>query len=110
MTRNDNNTKGETMITAKRAKVGGEIGKNGEFYAGGTFLPNTTLAKMTKSRTSGSRRPRTILDQVLGLVAIDSVYAPTFAKVTASDEAMAYYGFTRQHVQDIVDRFNGGER
>jgi hypothetical protein len=98
------------MTTQQRAKKGGEIGKNGEHYAGGTFLPNTTLTKMSKSRAIGNRRPRRILDQVFGLCAIDSVYAPKFAKVTASDEAIAYYGFTRQQVQDIVDRFNAGER
>jgi hypothetical protein len=31
-----------------RAKRGGETGKNGEQYAGGTFLPTTTLGKMAK--------------------------------------------------------------
>ncbi len=98
------------MNTQNRAKRGGEFGKNGEFYCGGTFLPSTTLPKMATSRPAGNRRPRTILDKVFGLVATDSTYAPTFAKVTASDEAIAYYGYTRQEVQSIVDRFNAGER
>jgi hypothetical protein len=41
----------------KRAKAGGEIGMNGETYAGGTFLPRTQLSKMAKaSRRSGSRK------------------------------------------------------
>jgi hypothetical protein len=31
-----------------RAMKGGEYGQNGEFYAGGTFLPNTQLAKTVK--------------------------------------------------------------
>jgi hypothetical protein len=30
--------------------------------------------------------------------------------VTANDQAIAYYGFTRQQVEDIVSRFNAGER
>ena len=109
MTSNENNAKGTTMI-ATRAKRGGEIGKNGEFYAGGTFLPSTTLGKMTSSKPTGSRRPRTILTAVFGLVAVDSTFAPTFAKVTANDEAIAYYGYTRQQVEDIVARFNAGDR
>jgi hypothetical protein len=98
------------MATATRAKAGGEVGMNGEFYAGGTFLPNTKLGKMSLSKPAGNRPARTILDQVFGLVAVDSTYAPTFAKVTANDQALAYYGFTRQQVEDIVARFNAGER
>jgi hypothetical protein len=99
-----------TMTTATRAKVGGEVGINGEFYAGGTFLPNTKLGKMSRSKPTGNRPARTILDPVFGLVAVDNTYAPTFAKVTANDQAIAYYGFTRQQVEDIVSRFNAGER
>lgn len=110
MTNNGNNAKGTTMTGMKRAKVGGEVGKNGEFYAGGTFLPNTTLGKMARSKPTGNKRPRTILTAVTGLVAVDNHYAPTFAKVTANDQAIAYYGFTRQQVEDIVARFNAGER
>jgi hypothetical protein len=100
----------ETMTTATRAKVGGEVGMNGEFYAGGTFLPNTKLGKMSRSKPAGNRPARTILNPVFGLVAVDNTYAPTFAKVTANDQAIAYYGFTRQQVEDIVSRFNAGER
>ena len=98
------------MTTATRAKRGGEVGMNGEFYAGGTFLPNTKLGKMSRSRPSGTRPQRTILTAIMGLVAVDSKYAPTFAKVTANDQAIAFYGYTREQVQNIVDRFNAGER
>ena len=83
---------------------------NGEFYAGGTFLPNTKLGKMSRSKPAGSRRPRTILDPVFGLVAVDNTYAPTLAKLTANDQAIAYYGYTRKQVEEIVARFNAGER
>lgn len=34
-------------MNENRAKAGGQVGMNGEFYAGGTFLPNTQLPKMT---------------------------------------------------------------
>lgn len=98
------------MTTATRAKRGGQVGMNGEFYAGGTFLPNTKLGKMARSKPAVNRPARTILNAVFGLVAVDSTYAPTFAKVTANDQAIAYYGYTRQQVEDIVARFNAGER
>ena len=109
MNGNDTNTKGTTM-TRTRAKRGGEVGKNGEFYSGGTFLPSTTLGKMATSRPTGNRPARTILTPIIGLVAVDSCYAPTFAKLTANDQALAYYGYTRQQAEDIVARFNAGER
>ena len=32
----------------KRAKAGGEVGKNGFWYDGGQFLPETMLGKMSK--------------------------------------------------------------
>ncbi len=32
-------------MASGRAQKGGELGMNGEFYAGGTFLPNTRLPK-----------------------------------------------------------------
>ena len=33
------------MTTQRRAKVGGEYGKNGEWYEGGKFIANTDRAK-----------------------------------------------------------------
>jgi hypothetical protein len=110
MTSNDTNAKGMTMTTATRAMRGGEVGMNGEFYAGGTFLPNTKLGKMSTSRPTGNRPARTILTPVIGLVAVDNTFAPTCAKLTANDHALAYYGFTREQVEGIVARFNAGER
>ena len=110
MTSNDTNAKGKTMTTATRAKRGGEVGMNGEFYAGGTFLPNTKLGKVARSKAASNRPARTILSPVIGLVAVDNTFAPTFAKLTANDAAMAYYGYTREQLQNLVDRFNAGER
>lgn len=40
-----------------RARKGGEVGKNGEFYRGGTFLPSTTLPKQgSQGRVKVSHR------------------------------------------------------
>jgi hypothetical protein len=36
-----------------RAKRGGEVGKNGEFYEGGKFLPSTDRAKRRGGRRTG---------------------------------------------------------
>ena len=42
-------------MAKRRAKAGGEIGKNGEFYPGGTFLPSTHLPKQgSQGRKAGS--------------------------------------------------------
>ena len=44
-------------MTKLRAKRGGEIGKNGEYYKGGSFLPGTSLPKRGRARTaSGPKR------------------------------------------------------
>ena len=109
------------MTTAKRAKAGGEVGKNGEFYAGGTFLPNTTLCKMANTRKAGTgrveiapyvwvasegRKPLyTLLKGVLGIVGRDGV-----AAITAHAQTLAYFGYTREEAQRIADRYNNGER
>lgn len=37
-------------MAAGRAKKGGEQGVNGEYYAGGTFLPSTTRGKGTSTK------------------------------------------------------------
>jgi hypothetical protein len=120
MTRNDN-TKGTTMTSQKRAKVGGETGKNGEFYAGGTFLPSTTLTKMTRTVAKGSgkvqiepyvwvasegRKP--IYRLLAGLVA--TVGRDGVAVNNQNDTAIAYLGYTRQQAQELCDRYNNGER
>jgi hypothetical protein len=40
-----------------RAKKGGQVGLNGEFYKGGTFLPNTRLPKQGSSKHSAAKSP-----------------------------------------------------
>lgn len=43
----------------KRAKAGGQVGLNGEWYAGGRFLPSTALP--SRSRSAGSKSPKMVL-------------------------------------------------
>ena len=118
---NDTNDKGTTMTTQKRAKAGGEIGKNGEHYAGGTFLPNTTLAKMTRTVAKGSRKVeiepyvwvaseglKSLYQRIAGLVG--TINRDGVAVNDQNDTALAYLGYTRQQAQELCDRYNNGER
>jgi hypothetical protein len=121
MTNNDTNAKGTAMMTQKRAKAGGEIGKNGEHYAGGTFLPSTTLTKMTRTVAKGSgkveiepyvwvasegRKP--IYRLLAGIVA--TIGRDGVAVNNQNDTALQYLGYTRQQAQALCDRYNQGER
>jgi hypothetical protein len=109
------------MATANRAKVGGEVGKNGEFYAGGTFLPNTTLTKMANTRKAGAGRVEVepyvwvaangrkpilpLLKGVIGTIGRDGI-----AAITASHQTLTYFGYSREEAQRVADRYNAGER
>lgn len=110
------------MTTQDRAKRGGEVGMNGEFYAGGTFLPHTTLGKMQRAAAAAKARKvqiapcvwvasegrRAIYEQfagVFGVVGRDGV-----ATMTCSAETLAYYRTTRDEAQRLIDRYNNGER
>lgn len=120
MTANNTNSKGTAMTSQKRAKQGGEIGKNGEFYAGGTFLPSTTLTKMTRTVAKGSRKVeiepyvwvasegrRSLYDLLAGKVGVmsrEGKFAPNNAT------AIGYLGYTQQQAQELCDRYNNGDR
>jgi hypothetical protein len=106
-----------------RAKAGGEIGKNGEFYQGGQFLPNTTMGKQGRQNRKKSGRPRKSEvapyqweETPEGMVAIYGVIA-LFCKMVAGkmtvvvgDHVLDYYGFTRDSVQELADRWMAGEK
>lgn len=42
----------------RRAKTGGEVGANGDFYRGGEFIANTPLPKMPRCKVPSSTRRR----------------------------------------------------
>lgn len=109
------------MISQKRAKVGGETGKNGEFYAGGTFLPSTTLTKMTRTVAKGSRKVQVqpyVWVASEGRKSLFEAFAGVFGNVgrdglavmTAQAETLAYYRTSRDEAQEMIDRYNKGER
>lgn len=102
-----------------RAKKGGEIGQNGEFYAGGTFLPSTSLPKQgAQARKKGGGKEeiapyewapapegmRSIYGQIRALVAWGAKPSPL------RDEVLAYYGQSPERIQALLDRYLAGER
>lgn len=52
----------------KRAKRGGEIGTNGEFYEGGKFLPSTRLPKRGSSARASANRSVLVAPGELAIV------------------------------------------
>jgi hypothetical protein len=109
------------MNSQKRAKIGGEVGRNGEFYAGGTFLPSTTLTKMTRAVANKSRKVqiepcvwvasegrKSLYEAIAGLVG--TVTRDGVAVANQNDTALRYIGVSREQSQEMCDRYNAGER
>ena len=109
--------------TQTRAKVGGEVGANGEFYEGGKFL--NTVADKGKGKPA---KPKARKVQVEPYVWVVSDRTPIFSMVGAqagyvdryapakgicpSVAGVAYYGdtFRGVSVAELCARFNAGER
>lgn len=108
-----------------RATRGGQVGTNGEFYAGGTFLPSTTLPKGTPKtrRPSSPRRQqisryewaetpregaRSIYTLIVGTRAIERD-----GVISRYEPGIAYYSeivWGDHNVNDLIVAFNAGER
>lgn len=110
------------MTKQKRAAKGGEIGMNGEFYAGGEFLPNTDLASQHKAKaTRGSGKqeiaPYTWEVAPDGMVSIYRNLIGVFARMqngvmvmNCSDKTLAYYKRNRFEIAVLIAKWNKGER
>jgi hypothetical protein len=55
-------------MSAGRARKGGEVGRNGEFYKGGSFLPSTQLPKRGSHRKGSVDKRVLIRPGVLDVV------------------------------------------
>lgn len=109
------------MATA-RAKKGGEYGANGEWYEGGKFI--NTVSQNRKREGSYARKPRKweispYVWQVApeGKVSLYCQFAGVFGKVVngvavyvGNEQILNYCGRTREEAQQILDRWNAGER
>jgi hypothetical protein len=110
-------------MSAGRAKKGGQTGMNGEFYKGGTFLPNTTLPKRdAKTRVKGTGRvliepgvfsvcpegQMSIFNRIRTFVKIDGeVLTPAFPE---DHPSYAYYFTNYAEFAKLMEQYNNGER
>lgn len=107
-------------MSQQRAKIGGEIGVNGEFYEGGKFLPSTEKPKgKPVKRGSGKveiepykwevapEGQRSIYRRLAGIYGkvINGVMVLDINPVT-----LAYCGDSEEWVKQLADRYNAGER
>lgn len=105
-----------------RAKVGGEVGMNGEWYKGGQFLPSTMLPKGTQKKNkkgSGKQEVAPYDWQVAPADNLHSIYKSVDVLVnidngemiiTASQQTLNYYEVDVDNLQSLVDLWNDGER
>ena len=117
------------MTTAtKRAAKGGEFGANGEWYEGGKFI-NTVpeVAKKEGSNRKGARKqeiaPYVWVASEVGQISLYRQFAGAFGKVingvavltdggdnSRLPQILNYVGLTMAQAQDIIDRWNAGQR
>jgi hypothetical protein len=113
------------MTTTTRARVGGEVAPNGEFYKGGQFI-NTVEENSKKGSLPRTARKVEVepykweadrdgefpIFAIVGTVAayIDR-YKPA-AGITPYANGVAYYGndYKSHDVTDLCERYNAGER
>ena len=108
------------MTTQKRAKVGGEVGVNGDFYEGGKFLPSTEKPKgKPHKRGTGKQEiepykweiapegKRSLYRQLAGIHCklIDGKMV-----LATNDQILNYTGQTIEQVKNMVELYNAGQR
>tara|TARA_R110000782_G_scaffold12895_4_gene38151 strand:+ start:19158 stop:19511 length:354 start_codon:yes stop_codon:yes gene_type:complete len=112
----------KTNENPARAKKGGEIGANGEFYKGGAFIATTDHAKGAPRKARKARKqevapyvwevaPEDGLKSLFG--ALGGVEEFNEGKFTFNERLSAsYYGSPEQVAQrkDRIAAFNNGER
>lgn len=110
------------QATAKRAKAGGELGANGEWYEGGRFI--NTVPQNAKRYGSHKSKPRKSEVEPYkwevapeGKASIYRMFAGVFGKmvdgrlvVLCNEQVFAYTGRSREEAQELADRYNAGER
>jgi len=106
----------------KRAKAGGELGANGEWYEGGKFI-NTVPENHKKHVITSCKVSKQEIAPYQWEVApegqrsIYRAFAGIFGKlvngrleVLCNDQVLAYTGTSREAAQALADRWNAGER
>ena len=105
-----------------RAKKGGELGANGEWYEGGKFLntiPENRKREGSQPKGSGKSEIEPFVWSVGpdGMVSIYRQLAGVFGKVvngvmvvSTSQQTLNYFGRTIEEVDSLAARWNAGER
>ena len=111
-----------------KAKKGGQYGKNGEFYRGGQFLPSSPNTIKGEFGSSGTKKtsvyrveigPREWVEAPEGKRSIWTTIAGIFAKydwdtgrlvLRTNPQTLTYFDTTEDEAQNLVDRWNAGER
>ena len=99
---------------------------NGLWYAGGQFLPSTTLAKMAKQakvKKSGKQEiapytwkvaPQENMRSIYTLVNVISKWVDDKwqeeLEMIDNEQALDYYKIDREAAQTLIDLWNSGER
>lgn len=113
-------------MTQKRAKIGGEIGANGELYAGGRFL--NTIPENPKREGSTPKKARKVqvgpFEWTVNVDGKTPIFIGAFGgcfgttpqaernltTAMANTTALRYVGITATELANRVDRFVAGER
>jgi len=110
------------MNVTNRAKKGGQVGINGEFYEGGKFLPSTERPKGKPVEKTGKQEIEPYKWEVApeGKTSIYKQIAGTIgsvrngvAELRTDDRlhaTLSYYGVTLTKAQELVDSYNAGGR
>jgi hypothetical protein len=106
-----------------RAKRGGEIGRNGEEYRGGQFLPSTDRPKVQSSKRLGVGRreiepfvweepPTPNSYPIYSLAGTRATLERETGRLVPHLPGIVYYGPTAwgYAIEELCDRYNAGER
>jgi hypothetical protein len=110
-------------MNTKRAAAGGEFGANGEWYEGGKFIntvPENSKRNGTAKRGQGKQEIAPYVWEVApeeGMISLYRQFAGVFgividgvAVVRCSQHTMNYYGKNIDQINDMITRWNAGER
>jgi hypothetical protein len=108
------------MTNQKRAKPGGEVGSNGEFYEGGKFLPSTEKPKGKAAKRGGGRQEIEPFVWAVGVEGSRSIYrrlAGVYGRVIGgvmvlniNPVTLRYFGDDEQKIRELADLYNAGSR
>lgn len=126
-----------TKMTETRAKVGGQYGKNGEWYEGGQFLPSsetTEKGQNSRAKVAGQDKPRkqeiapykwvisekTAIWPKVGVGAYTKFTKTGYSKENGAEgyletvETTNFWMTTpaemQNEIRELVNRWNNGER